>query len=95
MTKSEKQSIYESTLRDYLAMFAEMEPKHRAVWFFVAEESSLLSFPIGPGQTLQEARAVHAVRLTAMADALAAQQPWEGGKALIEDLLELSRLHSL
>lgn len=77
-----------------MAMFAEMAPKQRAIWFFVAEESSLLSFPVGPGQTLQEAEAIHAVRLTAMADALAAQPLEKGDQAMVDDLRRLSQLHS-
>lgn len=76
-------------------MFAEMEPKHRAAWFFVAEESSLLSFPIWPGQSLEDAKAVHAVRLTAMADALAAQSHEKGDKAMVDDLRRLAQSHSL
>jgi hypothetical protein len=95
LTEAEEQSVYEATLRDYSAMFAEMEPKHRAAWFFVAEESSLLSFPVAPGQTLQEAQAIHALRLSAMADALAAQPADRGGNAMVDDLRRLSQLHSL
>jgi hypothetical protein len=92
LTESE-QAIYESTLADYLAMFAEMEPKQRAAWFFVAEESSLLSFPVSPDQTPQEASAEHSVRLLAIADALAAQPPDKGDKAMVDDLRQLAQLH--
>jgi hypothetical protein len=93
MTKSAKQSIYESTFQDYLAMFAEMAPKHRAAWFFVVEESLLLSFPVGLGQTLQEASTEHSIRLTAIADALAAQPPDRGDMATVDDLRRLAQLH--
>lgn len=94
MKESTKRSIYESTFRDYFAMFAEMEPERRDAWFFVAEEGSLLSFPVGPDQTPKEASAEHAVRLMAIADALAAQPPDKGDNAMVDDLRHLSRLHS-
>ena len=94
LKEAEVQSIYESTLRDYLAMFSEMDPKQRATWFFVMEESLLLSVPIGPGQSLQEASAVHAARLTAIADALAAKPNAKGDEAMVNELHRLSQFHS-
>lgn len=94
MTEFEKQAIYETAFQNFHAMFAEMEPEHRSIWFFVAEEGSLLSFTVGQGQTQQEASAEHAVRLAAMADALAAQPFHESDRAIIEDLRRLSLLHA-
>ena len=54
---------------------------------------SLLSFPVSPGQTLQEASTEHSIWLMAIADALAAQPPDKGDKAMVDDLRRLARLH--
>jgi hypothetical protein len=84
---------YQAAFESYRAMFAEMSDSGRASWFFISDESVLLSFEVAEGETMQHAEARHAVKLTAMADALESLPCAEKERHAIADLRRLSQLH--
>jgi hypothetical protein len=85
---------YRVAFEAYREMFADMSDSARASWFFVSDESVLLSFDVANGETPEQAEARHAVKLSAMADALESLPCAEAARSTIADLRRLSRLHS-
>lgn len=87
------QQFYKRSFDDYFATFSGMSDAARSMWFFVAEESVILSFDVGDGETVQHAEMRHAVKLQAMADALEALPNSADARDMIADLRRLVLLH--
>jgi len=84
---------YGAHLRAYKAMFSGMTDMARSIWFFAADESEILSFEVGPGEAVEAAAKRHAVKLCAMADALASVQLGVPQDSIIKDLRRLASQH--
>lgn len=94
MASDDDPETYQAAFEAYRAMFAGMSDSGRAAWFFISDESVLLSFEVAEGETPQQAEARHAVKLAAMADALESLPCAKTERGTIADLRRLSRLHS-
>lgn len=94
MASDDHPETYKAAFDSYRAMFAEMSDSARASWFFISDESVLLSFEVAKDETPKQAQARHAVKLTAMADALESLPCAEMERHTIADLRRLSQLHS-
>jgi hypothetical protein len=93
MTAEEKQRIRSLAFDAYRDMFAEMSTDARACWFLISDESELLSFMVGKDETVAQASERHAIKLTAMADALESLPCAEVERKTIEDLRRLASAH--
>jgi len=93
VTNEDHRETYRAAFESYRQMFAGMSDSGRASWFFISDESVLLSFDVAAGETVQQAKARHAVKLTAMADALESLPCAETESHTITDLRRLSELH--
>mgnify|MGYP001544901780 CR=1 FL=1 len=71
MTESEAKQIYAQAYSSYREVFQSMDRSARAIWFFTMDEAEILSFLVGPGESVDGAKGRHGVKLGAMADALA------------------------
>lgn len=93
MTNDEKQRLRSLAFDTYRDMFADMNADARACWFFVSDESELLSFIVGKDETMAQASERHAIKLTAMADALESLPCAQAEQKNIADLRRLAALH--
>ncbi|MEB0079410.1 hypothetical protein QN386_20900 [Pseudomonas sp. CCI3.2] len=70
MTQEEKDLLFALLLTEYQGLFAGMDELNRTLWFAVNEENELMSFVVGPSETLDLAVERYKVKLLAMAAAL-------------------------
>lgn len=89
MDSDERQQLFDSIVEHYLDMFRPMTDAQRALWFFTMDESVILSFWVGEGQTPAAAEQKHAVKLLAIAHALMALPCADAERATIDDLLKM------
>lgn len=69
--KNDKQGdLFKELVSLYRSMFSDMDDFARAAWFSVMDESEILSFDVGRGETIEQAEQRHNVKLLAIAAAL-------------------------
>lgn len=93
MNKDDGRLYYEAQLEAYRALLGSMDRQARSAWFFVVDESEILSFVVGPGETVEAASARHGIKLAAMADALEACAEPDVPSAQVADLRRLAARH--
>ena len=87
------QEFYKASFDAYFTMFSSMSDAARSTWFFVSDESVILSFDVGEGETVQAAEERHSIKLDAMADALEVLPGIPTSQTMIADLRRLAQLH--
>ena len=94
MGHDERNGIYRECLSYYMAMFGSMDVAAQATWFFVNDEAEVVSFFVGPGESVEQASARHRIKLTAMADALAVLRGDDPHSASqVDDLRRIAAMH--
>lgn len=86
MDCDERQMLHDSLSEEYQAMFASMDDAARAMWFLTMDESVILGFYMGKGESLMQAEKRHAIKLQAIATALGNLPCAEKEQRTIEDL---------
>jgi hypothetical protein len=86
-------SVYDDHFQTYRDLFGPMSASARAIWFFAADESEVLSFTVGPSETVDEASSRHGIKLGAMADALESLPDSDAQHSVIASLRQLAAGH--
>lgn len=89
MDSDERQQLFDSLVDFYLDTFRPMSDEQRALWFFTMDESVILSFWIGEGESRARAEQKHAVKLQAIAHALMALPCANQERQTIVDLIKM------
>lgn len=88
-----QQSAYDFYFQAYRDLFGPMNSTARAIWFFAADEAEILSFNVGPGETIEEASSQHGIKLGAMADAIESLPDAYAQHSVIASLRQLAADH--
>lgn len=89
MDSDERQRLFDSLVDFYLDTFRPMSDEQRTLWFLTMNESVLQGFCVGEGQPIAEAEQKHAVKLLAIAHALAGLPCCNAERAAIDQLLKM------
>jgi hypothetical protein len=93
MSVNEQKQHYDLALSTYRSLFGSMDESARAIWFFISDESEVLSFTVGRDETPDQASVRHGIKLAAMANALAEQLSADQPSSMVDDLLRLAAEH--
>jgi hypothetical protein len=88
-----QQSVYDEHFQAYRELFGPMSSSARAIWFFAADETEVLSFHVGQGEAVEEASSRHGIKLGAMADALESLPDADAQHSVIASLRRLAVGH--
>lgn len=78
--------LTDSLVKYYQDIFIGMDDLARSTWFMVMDETEILSFDLGPDESLLQAEKRHAVKLHAIATALSGLPCAAKEQRTIEDL---------
>jgi|GEM_PF-4447051 len=90
MDNAKHQDFYEATLTSYRRMFSNMDELDRLSFFVSMDESAILGFVVGEGESISDAEARHEVKLLAIAEALSSLPCTAREQRVVEDLRALA-----